>query len=628
MKVSIKTSFQFICLAAGAMLLTSCEDFLDRQEDEKLTFDKIWETRNDTQKYWLNSMSFLPDDTGDFTNSPWLAASDEGTVTYDRESRWINFGSWNASSVPYYKMDFYYKGIRECNIFMQNVDRCSDPIVTKEELAQWKVQSRFARAYYYFMMMRIYGPVFLLGDELLDFTASTEDLYRPRNTWDECVNYVVSEMEACINDPAMAENYSDAEKGLATKGACQALIARLKLYSARDLFNGNKLYSSVINPVTDKFPELSGVHLFPQEYDANKWLEAAKAAKALIDNPLYKLYRAGDGSDPYANYYGITQEHWNSELIWSTGYKGRYTMGVHTVPTGISGTAYGGVGPTQQQVDAYAMSNGRYPISGYSGTNPVIDTQSGYSEDEFEKTTWEYPAWGGAAAYDLNAPNMYKDREPRFYVSVFFGGNKWHHGSGMTLISFAKGGNGNKSHDYPKSGYLINRFYDHTLNSASGQWGNIVFPTFRLAEMYLNFIESVLECKKRNAALPSGYETQAMELWADLRDRAGLASITDVYPNATTEELIELCRRERRIELAFENHRYFDTRTWMISKEVDGGPIYGMNTQFPGSGDETPDGFWERVAFETRVFEDNHYLYPFSQRELDRNKLLTQNYGW
>ena len=478
------------------------------------------------------------------------------------------------------------------------------------------------------MMMRIYGPVFLLGDELLDFTASTEDLYRPRNTWDECVNYVVSEMEACINDPAMAENYSDAEKGLATKGACQAVIARLKLYSARDLFNGNKLYGSVVNPVTDRFPELSGVHLFPQEYDANKWLEAAKAAKVLIDDPLYKLYRAGDGSDPYANYYGITQEHWNSELIWSTGYKGRYTMGVHTVPTGISGTAYGGVGPTQQQVDAYAMNNGRYPITGYNGTNPVIDKRSGYSENELDKTTWEYPAWGGAAAYDLTAPNMYKDREPRFYISVFFGGNKWHHGSGMTLISFAKGANGNKSHDYPKSGYVINRFYDHTLNSASGQWGNIVFPTFRLAEMYLNFIESVLECKKRNVNLPAGYETQAMELWADLRDRAGLVPVTEVYPNASTEELIKLCRNERRVELAFENHRYFDTRTWMIAKEVDGGPMFGMNTQYPGSGDDTPDGFWERVTFETRVFEDNHYLYPFSQRELDRNKLLTQNYGW
>ena len=340
------------------------------------------------------------------------------------------------------------------------------------------------------------------------------------------------------------------------------------------------------------------------------------------------MYRAGDGSDPYANYYGITQEYWNSELIWSTGYKGRYQLGVHTVPTGISGTAYGGVGPTQQQVDAYAMSNGRYPITGYNGKEPIVDRSSGYSVDEFEKTTWKYPAWGGAGEYDLTAPNMYKDREPRFYVSVFFGDNWWHHGSGMTKISFAKGANSNKSHDYPKSGYLVNRFYDHTLNSASGQWGNIVFPTFRLAEMYLNFIEAVLECKRHNVAMPGGYEAQAMEVWADLRDRAGLAPITEVYPNASTEKLIELCRNERRIELAFENHRYFDTRTWMIAKDVDGGPMYGMNAQFPGSGDVTPDGFWERTVFETRVFEDNHYLYPFIQSELDRNKLLTQNYGW
>ena len=66
----------------------------------------------------------------------------------------------------------------------------------------------------------------------------------------------------------------------------------------------------------------------------------------------------------------------------------------------------------------------------------------------------------------------------------------------------------------------------------------------------------------------------------------------------------------------------------MIAKEVDGGPMYGMNAQILGSGDDTPDGFWKRTVFETRVFEDNHYLYPFKQSELDRNKLLTQNYGW
>ena len=619
------TKYLFILACAVCTILnTSCESFLDKQEDEALTFEGIWKNRNTTRQYWLNSMSFLPNDADDFNYSPWVGASDEGSVTYARDTRQINFGSWNPSSVPYEKMSFYYRGIRECNIFLQNADKClvNDIAMTKEEMEVWKVQTRFARAYYYFLMMRIYGPVFLVGDELLPFDVPTEALYRTRNTWEECVNYVASELNECIKNPALKATWdSDSEKGLATKGACRAILSRLALYDARDLFNGNKLYANMVNP--------DGKHLFPQNYDAKKWLIAAEAAKLLIDDPQYQLYRSKN-NDPYENYYGITNTLWNSELIWTTGYKGRYTLGVHTTPTGLAGTAYGGVGPTQQQVDAYAMKNGRYPISGYNKNGePVIDDNSGYAKNELAKSTWTYPAWSGVAAYSITAPNMYKDREPRFYVTVFFSSSKWHNGgTNMTLISFAKGGNSNKSHDYPKPGYLINRFVDHTVNSANGQWGNITFPTFRLGEMYLNFIEAVLECKKRGVALPDGYEAKAMEVWGDLRKRSGVPVITDVYPNATTEELIELCRHERRIELAFENHRYFDTRTWMIAEQTDGGPMYGMNTMAPGSGDKTPDEFWQRTVFETRVFKKNHYLYPFSQRELDRNKLLIQNYGW
>lgn len=610
-----------LSILCTAGVSTSCDSFLDKQADEALTFDKIWTQRSTTRQYWLHTMSFLPNDADDFNYSPWQGASDEGSVTYNRDTRWINFGSWNPSNVPYYKMQAYYQGIRECNIFMQNADKCNDPLLTAGELGEWKVQTRFARAYYYFLMLRIYGPVFLVGDELLDFTASTEALQRPRNTWDECVQYVVDEMTACANDPNMKDGWGTArEKGLATKGACQAVIARLKLYSARDLFNGNKLYAGLINP--------DGRNLFPQTYDANKWLEAANAAKVLIDNPLYELYRKGDGSNPYENWLGITQEDWNSELIWTTGRKGRYSVGVHTVPTGVAGTAYGGVGPTQQQVDAFAMNNGKYPVTGYkSNGEPLIDETSGYSEEGL--SSWTYPAWGGVKSYTQKMPNMYKNREPRFYISVFFGGTDWYHGDKKTLISFAKNGNGNKSHDYPKSGYLINRFYDHTLNSSAGQWGNIVFPTFRLGEMYLNFIEAVLECKKRGVSLPGGYESLAMELWDDLRDRAGVPSILKVYPGSSTDRLIELVRAERRVELVYENHRYFDTRTWMIAEKTDGGPMYGMDTTVPAkNATDTPDAFWTRTVFETRVFKPNHYLYPFSQRELDRNKLLVQNYGW
>lgn len=635
MKTQIK-SLLLLCFAAGSFILSSCDDFLDRQEDEKMTFEKIWQSRNTVKQYWLNAMSFLPQPRSTYCGDydPYLGASDECTIAYDRQYRYINFGSWNASNVPYYKMASYYKGIRECNIFMQNVYSCSDPLANKADLDMYYYQAKFARAFYYFCMMRDYGPVFLLGDELLDFTASTEDLYRPRNTWDECVDYVVSEMTACAESDAVKTQFEAAEYGLATKGTCYAVISRLLLYSARDLFNGNTLYSGVKNPVTADFPELSGVNLFPQTYDANKWLEAAKAAKKVIDMPNYKLYRSKN-NDPYENYNGILGELWNDELIWTDGYKNRFYLAVNVTPTSVPGTAYGAVGPTQQQVDAYAMRNGRYPITGYEADGtPIVDPQSGYNaETELQKSDWTYPlhGWSAYGNSAINAPNMYKDREPRFYVSVFFGGTGWAYPDGWAVTSFAKGGNGNKSHDFTKSGYLINRFYDHKLNSTSGTWGNVTFPVFRLAEMYLNFIEAVFECEKRGVALPDGYRAKALEVWADLRDRVGLDPITDIYPNATADELIELCRKERRVELAFESHRYFDTRTWMIAEETDGGPMYGMNTSFPqpaGDTSVTPDGYWERTVFETRVFKKNHYLYPFSQRELDRNKLLTQNYGW
>lgn len=102
----------------------------------------------------------------------------------------------------------------------------------------------------------------------------------------------------------------------------------------------------------------------------------------------------------------------------------------------------------------------------------------------------------------------------------------------------------------------MNRFYDHTANSANGQWGEITFPTFRLGEIYLNFIEAVLECKIRGVNIPANYYTKAMEVWQELRARVALPSITESYPHADDNELLDLCRKERRVELAFENHRF------------------------------------------------------------------------
>ena len=624
MKHTIKTIFaSVLLLSLGA---TSCDSFLDRQEDETMTFEKIWQQRGTTQQYFFNVMGYLPNDSQIFYYRHECGASDEGTCTWNWNNyQLINFGSWNASNLPHDNFNKYYQAIRDCNIFLQNVMSCSDPVVTQEELTMWYNCARWARAYYYFLLMRDFGPIFLVGDELMDFSASAAELARPRNTWDECVNYVVSEMEWCA--ARLTDTYSSSQMGLPTRGAALAVISRLKLYSARPLFNGNTLYRSVVNP--------DGTQLFPQESDPQKWVEAAQAAKAVADVGIYELYRTED-NDPYMNYYGITQEEWNKEIIFcGGGYQSRYTLGVHTAPgLGVGGIAYGGWGPTQQQVDAYAMSNGRYPISGYEADGtPIINDDSGYPSNEFAKETFNNPFMTALGAPVANSqgtwPVMYKDREPRFYVSVFWGDSQWKYGDKYKLCSFCQGANGHMAHDYPKSGYMVNRYYDHTLDSyTQGQWGNVTFPSFRLGEIYLNYIEAALECERNGVTGEGVSREQAMAYWDDLRDRAGLASITETYPNATIDELVELARKERRVELAFEGLRYYDTRTWMIATQTDRGPMYGMNTSAVSSGTETVDEFWQRVSFENRVFKNNHYLFPFPQRELDRNKVLTQNYGW
>lgn len=602
--------------------LFSCDSFLDRQEDESLTFDKVWQTRVNTERYWQTSISYYPNDAYDFQYNPYMGASDEGTCHF-RDRGWQSMisGAWNPSNMPY--VDYYrryYQGIREANIFLANVDRCKDPLLKDQEREMWKVQTRFARAYYHFMLMKLYGPIILMHDDILDFSLPARDLARPRSSWDECIKYVCNELEDLAKSPYMETTWQQKEtKGLGTKGACYAIIARLKLYSARNLYNGNVMYASVKNH--------DGKQLFPQNYDNNKWREAAEAAKMVIESGWYSLYRSAN-NNPYDNYYGITNENWNSELIWTTRYESRFIIQAHCTPTGMQGNSnWGGQGPTQQQVDAYAMKNGKYPINSYySDGSPIIDENSGYPTDELTLSEMDYPAVHGAQGYKLTTPKMFANREPRFYVTVYISGSRWIYGNQYQICSFARGANSNTSDAYPHSGYMLSKLVDHKLNVSSQGWGSITFPTFRLGEMYLNFIEAALECSKHGVT--DEYLTQAMDLWKELRDRSGMKPITDSYPGSSIEKLIELYRNERRVELAFENHRFFDTRTWMIAEKTDGGKMWGMNVNTPGSGEAVPDQFWKRTVFGVRIFQKQHYLFPFSSSEMELNHLLVQNYGW
>jgi len=639
----------YIALALLAVTISSCDSFLDRQEDEQLTDEKIWASFSYMRQYFFNCWGYLPDDANSFYSSvPYFGANDEASMTWNYSYRYINFGSWNATTVPNDHFNSRYEGIRDCNIFLNNIIKYLDPNVPLPEktdptlvgdnvdaarltqMQLWYDSVKFARAYLYFLLMRDYGPVFLVGDDIMDFTASTQELQRPRNTWDECVDYVVKEMTYCAEN--LPATMTSANLGLPTKGAALAVISRLQLYSARPLFNGNSLYRTLRNP--------DGTALFPEQFDAQKWVDAAEAAKKVIDLGVYELYKDDeDDPNPYLSYYGVFQEKWNKELIFcGGGYQSRWALGVHTTPTDIAtGSAYGGWGPTQSSVDSYAMADGRYPITGYDRNgSPLVDTRSGYpsADAEFYLTDIVNPFLKAMKCSDTDAtsrsPRMYANREPRFYVTVYYPGSGWKHGDAVGRAFFANGAVGHTTHDYPITGYLVNKWYDHTLDSYQGQWGNITFPTFRYAEIILNYVEAVLECEANGVTGKDVDHDTAMTLWSQLRRRSGMAPITDAYPDATTEELIDLIHRERQVELAQEGHRYFDVRTWMIATDVCNGPVYGLDTAVPSSRSATavPAEMWTRAVMENRVFQSKHYLYPFLQRELDRNKVLTQNYGW
>lgn len=612
--------------ASVLLLLTlfSCESYLDKTEKQPLTFDDIWTKREYIQNYMTNVWGHIKKDDDVEDGHPYIGAADDAVLAYNRNYRYINEGTWSPSTVPYAgnMWPMFYKGIREANTFLANIDKCSAENVSAEDITLWKAEIRFARAYLNFSLYRLYGSYILLGDEIVDPSATTYS--RARTPLEECEEYIETELKEIMADlPTYTETSFD--DGRPTKGMCLALIGRLKLYAARPLFNGNPMYVNVKNP--------DGTSLYPATKDANKWKAAAAANKALIDfsdqnGKVYELYTETTGGkiDPYKSYQNIFIKKWNKEIIWGR-FGGGFDIRVLLTPAVVGGTAYGGCSPTQEMVDAYAMNTGVYPITGYeaSGT-PIVDPNSGYVESGF--SSFRHPIESNDKKGALSTYNMYINREPRFYVSVLWSGAWWTHTGSAINPVFAYNGNSGPGprHDYPKSGYMVRKYIDPAVNSNGGGWGDeISWPMIRLAEIYLNYAEAL------NESEPS--HPDILTYMNKVRERAGLPNIEDVYPSAkgNKEKMRELIKKERQIELFFECHRYFDVRQWMDLEEIYKKPVTGMNIMAPieaGKPNVTPAEFWQRTTVEKRVFKPKHYLYPMPQSEHDRNSDLVQNYGW
>jgi len=579
----------------------SCKKgYLDQVPDDRLTLDETFGSRSGAEKFLANIYSDIPDEGEQRFAVPWTAGSDEADFVWGfAPSNTINTGSYDATSgVTGTYWQKYYKAIRSAGIFIYNIDKVPDlPANLK---SQYKAEARALRAMYYFLMMRLYGPVVITGDAAIPADAGYEDIQLPRNSFDECVDYVSAEMDAAAG--ALPVTTNNDNKGRITKPIILAYKTELLLYAASPLFNGNTDYAAMKN--------LDGKQLMNQTADVTKWKKAADAAKSFIDQFVpgtFSLYRKNDENGNYSAYLScrdVMLDDWNNEVILSRNNNNIPGLQYERVPyhQGYSSevSASGGLGATQNMVDAYFTANGRSiddPASGYVATN-----YTGYQApgDNTIRGIW----------------NSWANREPRFYVGITYNGSRWLNTNSGDVITytFNHGNSGKETggNDYSTTGYMVRK------NVTTGTWynGGRSLVMLRLAQIFLDYAEALNEAEPGNA--------NVLTYLNMIRERAGIPQYGSAQLAAPADQAAMrlAIRKERRVELAFENVRFFDVRRWKIAEQTDNGPIYGLNVT------ADPPSFFNIVRVETRVFQKRHYLFPIPQNDVNSDKQMVQNTGW
>lgn len=576
---------KFIYIFFLLPLLAACSDYLDQVPNDRITMDEVFQKQDPTEKYLANVYSYVPDESGAWEAIPWTGNVDEIEVAWAKYPIYrINNGNWNAGDAPFDRWSFYYKGIRSASYFIKHIDANAEILAKggQELIDQYKAEARFLRAYYYFLLMRQYGPVVLIGEDEMAPDASVDAVQLARSPFDECVNYVVGELDQAASILPINPN-ANTDYGRVTQGACLALKSRVLLYAASPQYNGN------VDMVLLKNQD--GSALISQIYDKEKWKKAADAAKEVLDMNNYQLHKDVSG-DPVKSYRDVHLVAWNKECIFARKSNNLAGWDVHCSLRSAGGWC--GIGPTQEMVDAYFMADGK----------------SIYESDVYREDT----------LID-GVSSMYLNREPRFYASIQYNGMKYKGGKLTTpttvqLNYSGKDGKKTGGDNYSHTGYLAYKNLSPITNSTSGNAAR-PYVLFRLAEIYLNYAEALAQYNGSD----EDFQTAVIYL-NKIRERAGVPQYGLELPiPASKEELIEKIQAERRVELAFESHRWFDVRRWKIVDKIMGN-IHGMDVNKDGT------DFYKRVVVSNHLWKDSYYWWPIPQIEMDRAKKVVQNPGW
>lgn len=640
----MKSYYKYIFMGILTLSSISCKKYLDITPDNLGTLDYAFRNRNEAENYLYSCYAYLQR-MNDVASNPGFTLSTEivysitldnylginrngfnlprGTQTASEPS----LNTWDGQAGSY----SLFRSIRICNIMLENIDKPIDLIPTEKK--RWIAETKFLKAYYHYVLLKMYGPIPLIKNNLA-ISSSTDEVRVKRASLDEGVNYIVSLLDEAIPDLPTRIVSSATELGRATSVIALGVKADVLATAASPLFNGNPDYTT--------FKDKDGVSLFPAVYDAKKWQLAADAAKAAIvaaEAEGIKLYtfnapstvgKLSDSLKKTLDIQNAVTERWeqNSEIVWASNPEFSY-QGFATPRLTPKSSVNNFSNPSTFSVPI-AMQELFYTVNGvpinedkdwdYSGRNTIKtgDAPSRYYIKQGYQTIKGHFA-----------------REPRFYADIAFDGGIWF-GNGRNnqddevnpLYFVQAKANGlagpsdnirlNITGYWPKKLVSYASVYDDGFQTSPFR-----LPLIRLAGLYLLYAEALNEA--------SGPSTEVYNYIDLVRKRAGLKGVLDSWSAhsrnpgkaSSKEGLRQIIHQERRIELCFEAQSGWDLRRWKELQSVLSAPVQGWSIY-----DSEAVNYYRPTTQFIPIFGLRDYLWPIKNNSLVVNPNLVQNPYW
>ena len=597
----------YITILAASTVLTSCDDLFEPALENHRSLEAMWSEPSFAQGILANAYILMPYQTG-----PQSDVATDDAVTNELTSNYLRMatGSWSQEMDPMNQWQARYNAINYLNIMLENCDKvawANSEALNKMYYDRFMGESYALRALNYYFLLRAHAGYtedgVLMGVPLIlksqDANTPQSELNQPRATFNDCITRINEDLAEALKLLQYEDGDIKSEDLVPAK--YKALGATMSDYNrAFGNHMRGKVNGRIVEGIRAQVALFAASPAYNPTSDISLWTQAADFAAVALDRIGGVAGMDKDGWKWSINndqIKGLQSGKNPAEILWRENYSGDGEHGLEDnhFPPSLYGK--GRLNPTQNLVDAFPMANG-YPI-----TDAV---NSGY-----------------------NAQDPYANRDPRLAASIVYNGDKM---GNAEIITGTYGTNrdalNRDNGSSTRTGYYMRKWLRSDVNltpgSVTGQ--RHYTPRIRYTELFLDYAEAANEVWGPTGKGTHNYS--AKDVIKALRQRAGVGGTDDPYLEqcaANKDKMRELIRNERRLELCFENHRFYDLRRWKVELNKLNETAQGMQI------DKLADGtlqFTVLPSVEARKYSNYMYYGPIPFTEIQKYDALEQNKGW